>query len=88
MYIGVSWLLVAKEGLLKMEVVAQRFEREDGILERVSKDPCIKDGTYISEEGLEELMLDYETMMISYKPCKDLMMERMESQLLQHCSNF
>jgi hypothetical protein len=88
MYVGVSWLLMAKEGLLKMEVVAQRFEREDGILERVFKDPCIKDGTYISEEGLEELMLDYETMMISYKPYMDLMMERVESQLLQHGSNF
>jgi len=87
MYIGVSWLLMAKEGLLKMEVVAQRFEREDEILEKVFKDPCIKDGTYISEEGLEELMLDYETM-ISYKPYKDLMMERVESQLLQHGSNF
>jgi hypothetical protein len=78
---------VAKETLLKMEVVAHTFEREDGILEEVFKDPCIKDGTYINEKGLEELMLDYETMMVSYKPYMDLMMERVESQLLQHGSN-
>jgi hypothetical protein len=45
MYIGISWLVVAKEGLLKMEVVTKRFEREDGILEKVFKDPCIKGGT-------------------------------------------
>ncbi len=78
---------MAKETLLKMEVVAHTFEREDGILEEVFKDPCIKDGTYINEKGLEELMLDYETMMVSYKPYMDLMMERVESQLLQHGSN-
>ncbi len=80
---------MAKEGLLKMEIVAQRFEREDGILEEVFKDPCIKDGTYISEKGLEELMLDYEIVMVSYKPYRDhLIMERVESQLLQHGSDF
>jgi hypothetical protein len=78
---------VVKEGLLEMEVVAHRFEKEDGILEEVFKDPCIKDGTYISEEGLEELMLDFETMMVNYKPYRDLIMERVASQLLQHGSN-
>ncbi len=36
---------MVKEGLLEMEVVAHRFEKEDGILEEVFKDPCIKDGT-------------------------------------------
>jgi hypothetical protein len=78
---------VVREGLLEMEAVAQRFEREDGILEEALKDPCIKDGTCISEEGLEELMLDYEIMMVSYKPYRDLMMERAESQLFQHGSD-
>jgi hypothetical protein len=57
------------------------------ILEKVLKDPCIKDGTYISEEGLEELMLDSKTMMVHYKHSGDPMMERMESRLFQHGSD-
>jgi hypothetical protein len=58
---------VVKEGLLEMEVVTQRFEREVGILEKVLKDPCIKDGTYINEERLEELMLDSKTTVVPRK---------------------
>ncbi len=63
----ISWLVVVKEGLLEMEVVTQRFEREVGILEKVLKDPCIKDGTYINEERLEELMLDSKTTVVPRK---------------------
>jgi hypothetical protein len=32
-------------------------------------------------------MLDFETMMVNYKPYMDLIMERVESQLHQHGSN-
>jgi hypothetical protein len=73
---------VTKNGSCSIEVWKRGWN-----IGRGSQGPFIKDGTYITEEGLEELMLDSETMMVNYKPSRDLMMERMESQLLQHGSN-
>jgi hypothetical protein len=66
-----------REGLLEMEAAAQRFEREEGILEDALKEPSIKYGTHMNELGLEELMFDSEDYS-GYKPYGDLMMERAE----------
>ncbi|KAH8966115.1 hypothetical protein BDL97_03G007500 [Sphagnum fallax] len=74
---GISRSVVMREGLLEMEAAAQRFEREEGILEDALKEPSIKYGTHMNELGFEELMFDSEDYS-GYKPYGDLMIERAE----------
>jgi len=73
---------VVREGLLEMEAAAHAFEREDdgSILKEALKDPSIQDGTCMSEDGLEEHMLDCDDYN-GYKPYGDhhLLVERVES---------
>jgi hypothetical protein len=79
---GVLRAVVVREGLLEMEAAAHAFEREDdgSILEEALKDPSIQDGTCMSEDGLEEHMLDCDDYN-GYKPYGDhhLPVERVES---------